>query len=168
MRPSCVETTYTTSLPPLFGDQGQALPVRGPRDRAAQQRDALELDAALAPDDAPDHAAVDRRHEVDVGVLAAVREVGDAVALRGDRRRRVHVALVRAMIGELARELLRVLLDRDRRPVAALEPFAPLLVKLRDRDPGRALEGVVEAVHLADAPQQVAQAVLAVAVPRSS
>ena len=110
------------------------------------------------------HLAVERRHHVDVRVLAAVREVGDAVALRRDRRGRVERALVVPVVGEPARELFRRILVRDRRPVALAQPGSPLLVELPDRHAHAGLERAIEAPVLPDAPQDVPQAVLAVAV----
>ena len=63
------------------GHQRQPVAVGRPGDGRAQQRDGFELDVALGAHDAPQHAAVERRHEVDIVELPAVAEVGDAVSL---------------------------------------------------------------------------------------
>src|SRR5206468_6299790 len=96
-------------------------------------------------DHATQHLSVERRHDVDVRVLAPVREVGDAIALRRDRRRGIEAALVAAVIGETAGEMLRVFFRRHGRPVALAQPLPPLLIELLDRDADAALERAIEA-----------------------
>ena len=151
-------------MAPGLGGEADLAAVRRPGDGAAERRDALELDAALAADHAAPALAVERRHHVDVGVLPAVREVGDAIALRRDRGRGVEAAPVATMVGQAAGELVGVLLGRDRRPVGLAHPGAPLLVELVHRHAHAALERPVEGVHRADALEHVAQPVLAVAL----
>src|SRR6185436_1426919 len=69
--------------------------------------------------------------------------------------------LLATMIREPSREQLGVLFRGHGRPVALAEPRSPLLVETADRDAEAALERPLEAPHLANALEQVAQPLVA-------
>ena len=150
--------------PTALRGEGDPAALGRPGERAAKRGDGLEVDVALAANHAALQLAVESRHDVDVGVLASVGEVGDAVALGRDRGSGVEVALVAPVVGQPAGEALRALFLRHRRPVFLAQPFAPLLVELLFGHPDAALEGAVEIAGLTDALEHVAHPLLAVAV----